>query len=114
MGVRVFPTKLGEEVPIIRERDGGHHLACSSCEAELDSSRGEWVADYPDRPIHGYRISQLFSSKIDSGEILREYRKTYNPARFLYAEDRDPLGGRREQALDASGAGPLRGFGAPG
>jgi hypothetical protein len=41
-----------------------------------------WVADYPGRPIHGYRISQLFSSKIDPGEILREYRRTYNPERF--------------------------------
>jgi hypothetical protein len=80
---KVFPTKLGEEVPIIREReDGAHFLACPSCEAELDPSGGEWVADYPDRPIHGYRISQLFSSKIDPGEILREYRKTYNPERF--------------------------------
>jgi hypothetical protein len=40
------------------------------------------VADYPNRPIHGYRISQLFSSKVDPGEIYREYRKTYNPERF--------------------------------
>lgn len=80
---KVFPTKLGEEVPIIREReDGTCYLACPSCEAELDTSRGEWVSDYPERPIHGYRISQLFSSKIDPGEILREYRKTYNPERF--------------------------------
>ena len=52
------------------------------CQAELDLALGEWVADYPDRPVHGYRISQLFSSKVDPGEILREYRKTYNPERF--------------------------------
>lgn len=81
---KAFPTKLGEEVRVIRERqDGSCYLACPSCGGELDPSQGEWVADYPSRPIHGYRISQLFSSKIDPGEILREYRKTYNPERFF-------------------------------
>lgn len=78
----VFPTKLGEDVRIIRERDGEYYRACPKCEAELDIARGEWVADYPDRPIHGYRISQLFSSKVDPGEILREYRTTRFPERF--------------------------------
>jgi len=80
---KAFPTKLGEEVRVIREReDGSAYLACAACDGELDASLGEWVADYPTRPIHGYRISQLFSSKIDPAEILREYRKTYNPERF--------------------------------
>src|SRR5258705_12532770 len=78
-----FPVKLGQEVRIILPRgDGTYHHACPNCEAELDVARGEWVADYPGRPIHGYRISQLFSSKVDPGEIYREYRKTYNPERF--------------------------------
>jgi hypothetical protein len=36
----------------------------------------------PRREIHGYRISQLFSSKVDPGEILREYRTTRYPDRF--------------------------------
>jgi hypothetical protein len=80
---KAFPTKLGEEVRIILPReDGTYYRACPVCGAELDLARGEWVADYPDRPIHGYRISQLFSSKVDPGEIYREYRKTYNPERF--------------------------------
>ena len=80
---KVFPTKLGELVPIIGERDDGTgYLTCPACGAEIDPSQGEWVADYPSRPVHGYRISQLFSSKIDPGEIHREYRKTYNPERF--------------------------------
>ncbi len=80
---KAFPTKLGEEVRVIREReDGTFYRSCPSCDAELDLALGEWVADYPDRPIHGYRISQLFSSKVDPGEILREYRRTYNPERF--------------------------------
>jgi hypothetical protein len=40
------------------------------------------VADFPDRPIRGYRISQPFSSKVDPGEILKEYRETRFPDRF--------------------------------
>ncbi|MBU1951175.1 MAG: phage terminase large subunit family protein, partial [Candidatus Eisenbacteria bacterium] len=78
-----FPTKLGEEVPFIKSRpDESHYLACVKCGAELDLGRGEWVADFPNRDIHGYRISQLFSSKIDPGEILQEYRTTRFPDRF--------------------------------
>jgi hypothetical protein len=79
-----FPTKLGQEVAIIRPAaDGSHHLACPGCEGELDLAEGEWVADFPERPIHGYRISQLFSSKVDPGEILEEYRTTRFPDRFF-------------------------------
>ncbi len=78
-----FPLKLGEEVRIILPRpDGTFYRACPKCSAELDLDAGEWVADFPDRPIHGYRISQLFSSKVDPGEILREYRTTRYPDRF--------------------------------
>ncbi len=80
---RDFPRKIGEEVRIILPReDGSYFLACSHCQAALDIDQGEWVADFPDRPIHGYRISQLFSPKVDPGEILREYRTTRFPERF--------------------------------
>ncbi len=80
---KTFPVKLGEDVRVILARgDGSYYRACPVCETELDLTLGEWVADYPSRPIHGYRISQLFSSKVDPGEILREYRRTYNPERF--------------------------------
>jgi hypothetical protein len=79
-----FPKKLGQEVRIILPRpDGsGYYRACPKCGAELDLDRGEWVADFPGRPIHGYRISQLFSSKVDPGEILQEYWLTRYPDRF--------------------------------
>jgi len=78
-----FPTKLGQEVRIIRQgEDGTLYRACPKCEDELDLDAGEWVADYPDRDTHGYRISQLFSSKVDPGEILLEYRRTRFPERF--------------------------------
>ncbi len=80
---KAFPVKLGEEVRVILPRgDGSFYRACPHCEAELDPAVGEWVADFPSRPVHGYRISQLFSSKVDPGEILREYHRTYNPERF--------------------------------
>ncbi len=75
-----FPQKAGQEVKIILPRpDGTFYRACPKCEAELDLAVGEWVADLPNRPIHGYRISQLFSSKVDPGEILEDYRTS----RFL-------------------------------
>ena len=78
-----FPKKLGEEVRIILPReDGTFYRACPKCQAELDVDQGGWVADYPDRSIHGYRISQLFSCKVDPGEILKEYRTTRFPDRF--------------------------------
>ena len=79
-----FPKKLGQEVRIIRPRpDGSFYRACPKCEAEFDLAAGEWVADWPGRPIHGYRISQLFSSKVDPGEILEEYNTTRFPDRFF-------------------------------
>jgi hypothetical protein len=80
---REFPKKLGEEVRIILPRpDGGFYRACPRCQAELNVAQGEWVAEFPGREIHGYRISQLYSVKIDPGEILEEYRTTRFPERF--------------------------------
>ena len=79
-----FPRKLGQEVKIILPRkDGGFYRACPKCQAELDMGAGEWVAAFPSRSIHGYRISQLISSKVDPGEILEEYRTTRYPDRFF-------------------------------
>ena len=78
-----FPRKIGQGVTIILPRpDGTFYRACPKCQGELDLAKGEWVADFPGRPIHGYRISQLFSSKVNPGEILQEYRSTRFPDRF--------------------------------
>jgi hypothetical protein len=78
-----FPKKTGARVKIILPRkDGTYYRACPKCSAELDIDQGEWVADFPKRSIHGYRISQLFSPKVDPGEILQEYRTTRFPERF--------------------------------
>jgi hypothetical protein len=78
-----FPVRQGQEVRILLPRaDGTCYRACPKCSSELDLSAGEWVADFPGQPIHGYRISQLFSSKVDPAEILHEYRTTHYPDRF--------------------------------
>ncbi len=80
---REFPMRLGQQVRVILPRtDGTHYRACPECAAELDLAKGEWVAEFPDRLIHGYRISQLLSSKVDPGEILREYQTTRFPGNF--------------------------------
>ena len=78
-----FPTTLGQDVKIIREREDGEcYRACPRCGHELDADHGEWVADFPSCKIHGYRISQLFSPMVHPGEILLEYRRTRFPERF--------------------------------
>lgn len=80
---REFPVKLGQEVRVIRARgDGTFYRACPRCNAELDLAAGQWVPDHPGRHAHGYRISQLFSSKVDPGDILRQYQRTRFPERF--------------------------------
>jgi len=81
--VLAFPLHLGEEVRILRRRANGTvYLACPRCDAPLDIQAGEWIATFPDRPIHGYQISQLVSGKIDPAEILEEYERTKFPDRF--------------------------------
>jgi hypothetical protein len=60
-----------------------HQVAtASTTPVVFATAAGEWVADFPERESHGYRISQLFSEKVDPGEILREYRTTRYPDRF--------------------------------
>ena len=78
-----FPTKLNEQVRIILPSgDGTYFRACVNCSAPLDLAAGEWVADFPGRPIHGYRISQLISSRVDAAEILNDYQITRFPDQF--------------------------------
>lgn len=99
--VKEFPIKLGQEVTIIRpSTDGTYYLACPQCGGALDIAAGEWVADFPGRSIHGYRISQLFSSKISPGEILDEYQTTHFPDRFYNLKIGIPWTDR-EHGLDA-------------
>ena len=78
-----FPTKLGQEVRVLRERDDGDaYRACVRCGGELDLDEGEWVPAFPQRKTHGYCISQLLSAKVEAAEILHEYRTTRFAERF--------------------------------
>jgi hypothetical protein len=78
-----FPDSLGKEVKIILPRaDGTFYRACPWCRLELDLAAGEWVADFPGRPIHGYRISQLISPVVDPGQILSDYQVTRYADKF--------------------------------
>jgi hypothetical protein len=57
--------------------------ACRRCKAEISPSVGEWVAKRPsitDR--RGYHYSQLFSSYVDPGAILHQFRTTNNLTDF--------------------------------
>jgi hypothetical protein len=106
---KAFPEKMGQEVRIILPRpDGTFYRACVRCGAELDLDQGEWVADYPSREIHGYRISQLFSSTVDPGEILKEYRMTRYADRFYNLKIGVPWADL-ERRLDVGSVLSLRG-----
>ena len=79
-----FPDHLNQEVRIILPgEDETFFRACPKCSAPLDLAAGEWVADFPSKRIHGYRISQLISSRVEAGEILHEYRNTRYPGHFF-------------------------------
>jgi hypothetical protein len=46
-------------------------LACRKCAKPLDrGALGEWVPAYPDRPVHGYHISRLFTAYRPLAELL--------------------------------------------
>jgi hypothetical protein len=81
---REFPAQLrGKLTTFGLREDGTVYPTCLGCGGELDLDRGEWVADFPDRPIHGYRVSQLFSSKVELRPLLEDYLGTRHPERFF-------------------------------
>lgn len=67
---------------ILPRGDGTFYRACPKCQKELDLAAGEWAPGHPGRHAHGYLISQLFSSKVDPGDILKDYQRTRFPERF--------------------------------
>jgi len=81
----VFCEAKPPETPrcLVETSDGHVFRACEKCQAELNPSKGQWVAKRPgvtDR--RGYHYSQLFSNYIDPGDILRQYRTTNNLTAF--------------------------------
>lgn len=57
--------------------------ACVKCSAELDTSKGEWVAKYPSiEDKRGYQFSQLYSNYVTPESILNQYKTTNNLTDF--------------------------------
>ena len=46
---------------------------CVHCGKEIFSRDGQWIAQYPDREVEGYWLSQLNSAFVEPGEILNLY-----------------------------------------
>jgi hypothetical protein len=49
---------------------------CLKCGQSIDrNANGEWVAEFPDREVSGYHISQLFNRNIPIAEIIKASEK---------------------------------------
>jgi hypothetical protein len=68
-------TCLDLEFPAsIRWRpDGTAYRGCIHCATELNPTQGRWVAQYPDRDLVGWWISQLNSMYVDPTYIIKKY-----------------------------------------
>jgi len=52
-------------------------IFCKKCMGEIDRLvKGEWVAEYPDRSVSGYSISQLFSAHLTIAQIYDKFIKS--------------------------------------
>lgn len=52
-------------------------VICRKCHQPIDRlQEGEWVAEHPDRPVHGYHINKLFCGRTDIRELINNSFKT--------------------------------------
>jgi len=77
-------------------------LVCRRCEkGPLDVRRGEWVAEQPDRSVHGYHLSRLIVPHqnlqvlIDRHQVGRGFIDIENAAHGIHADARAPRGAQR-------------------
>lgn len=80
-------------------------LACVKCGKALDPSRkGEWIAMYPGRPVHGYALNRLMDPAADLMALIRA-GQTYDPSRQREWRNQDlglpyqPAGGSYSDGL---------------
>ena len=46
-------------------------IICKKCKQIIDPyKKGEWIARFPERPIHGYAINKLFCSRTDLKKVI--------------------------------------------
>jgi len=56
-----------------QKNDGTAYIACRKCGGVLDRlGDGEWIAKHPEKKIHGYHMSHLFSYYTELEEILED------------------------------------------
>lgn len=80
----VFMEAKPPETPrCFRETPEGVLLVCRHCQRELNPREGQWVPKRPQlKEKRGYHYSQLWSSYVKPGDILRDYRTTRNLTDF--------------------------------
>jgi len=49
------------------------HLVCIHCGKEIYTERGQWIPDFPDRPVIGYWASQLLNPNCDLRLVLNQF-----------------------------------------
>lgn len=101
-------------------KEGQAYIACRKCGRELDRlGRGQWVAEFPERPVAGFHLTKLFSATANLNAIIDQLR-TVNEAVRKECFNQDlglpykPRGGQlTEELLDACrrdyAHGPIKG-----
>lgn len=57
---------------------------CKKCKKPIDNLKtGRWVPRYPDREIHSYHISKLFSPRTTLKELIKAYNNTEARQKFF-------------------------------
>jgi len=75
------PRRRGKGVDNVRQKKIGRlvqirgewRIACPHCHARVYREDGEWVAQYPDREISGYHLSQLYGAYITAEQIAQKW-----------------------------------------
>ena len=63
---------------------GASGACCRKCLRSIDRLQtGEWVALYPDRPISGYHVNQLFSPTVSIAELWQKFQEAQTNATIM-------------------------------
>lgn len=79
-------------------------VVCHSCRTPLDVAAGEWVAEFPDRAVRGYHVSQLLVPGADLSRLIAASRRrpAFERERFVRKDlglPYEPEGGRLSLAV---------------